>query len=210
MRTRIRSMERDKSMTKHNQYRAALLCGVTLLFAGCNKKDDSKANYQTAINDYYKAHPACLWQETKKFPVQAATSDDAKTEGFDALTDAGLLTRTTGEKKVFIIASKQVNNYDLSDQGRSAWTPDTAQPGYGNFCYGHRTVDSIDSFTPGLNGSGLKTAEVNYHYDIADVPRWAGSQEVKTAFPSVSASLAQSQAGQDSLVMNGTAWQVAK
>ena len=210
MRTRVRSMERDKSMTKHNQYRAALLCGVTLLFAGCNKKDDSKANYQTAINDYYKAHPACLWQETKKFPVQAATSDDAKTEGFDALTDAGLLTRTTGEKKVFIIASKQVNNYDLSDQGRSAWTPDTAQPGYGNFCYGHRSVDSIDTFTAGVNGSGLQTAQVNYHYDIADVPGWAKSQEVKTAFPSVSASLAQSQAGQDSLVMNGTAWQVAK
>ena len=209
MRTRIRSMERDKSMTKHH-YKAALLCAVTLLFAGCNKKDDSKANYQTAINDYYKAHPACLWQETKKFPVQAATSDDAKTEGFDALTDAGLLTRTTGEKKVFIIASKQVNNYDLSDQGRSAWTPDTAQPGYGNFCYGHRSVDSIDTFTAGVNGSGLQTAQVNYHYDIADVPGWAKSQEVKTAFPSVSASLAQSQTGQDSLVMNGTAWQVAK
>jgi hypothetical protein len=203
-------MERDKSMMKHNQYWAAFLCGVTLLFAGCNKKDDSKANYQTAINDYYKAHPACLWQETKKFPVQAATSDDAKTEGFDALTDAGLLTRTTGEKKVFIIASKQVNNYDLSDQGRSAWTPDTTQPGYGNFCYGHRSVDSIDSFTAGVNGSGLQTAQVNYHYDIADVPGWAKSPEVKTAFPSVSASLAQSQAGQDSLVMNGTAWQVAK
>ena len=35
-----------------------------------------------------------------------------------------------------IIASKQVNNYDLSDAGRSTWTPDPAQPGYGNFCYG--------------------------------------------------------------------------
>ena len=125
---------------------------------------------QSAINDYYKAHPACIWQDTKKFPVQAATSDDAKTEGYDALTDAGLLTRTTGEKKVFIIASKQVNNYDLSPQGRSAWTPDTSQPGYGNFCYGHRAVDSIDSFTTGVNGSGLKTAEVNYHYSFADVP----------------------------------------
>ena len=60
------------------------------------------------------AHPVCLWQDTKKLPVQAATADDAKTEGYDALTDAGLLTRTTAEKKVFIVASKQVNNYDLS------------------------------------------------------------------------------------------------
>jgi hypothetical protein len=197
-------------MTKHSPYPAVLLCGVTLLFAGCNKQDNSKANYQSAINDYYKAHPACLWDETKKFPVQAATSDDAKTEGFDALTDAGLLARTTGEKKVFIVASKQVNNYDLSTQGRSAWTPDTSQPGYGNFCYGHRAVDSIDSFTAGVNGSGLKTAQVNYHYSLADVPAWAKSDEVKTAFPSAGAALAQGQAAQESLVMNGTTWQVTK
>src|SRR6202020_196244 len=182
---------------------SSLLCASLLLAAGCNKKTDSNANYESAINDYYKAHPACLWSEAKKFPVQAATSDDAKTQGYDALTDAGLLTRTTGEKKVMIIASKQVNNYDLSAQGRSSWTPDTTQPGYGNFCYGHRAVDSIDSFTTGVNGSGLKTATVNYHYSLADVPGWAKSEEVKTAFPSVGSALAQSEAAQDSLVMNG-------
>ena len=197
-------------MTRYNQFGAVLLCGVALLFAGCNKQDDSKPNYQSAINDYYKAHPACIWQDTKKFPVQAATADDAKTEGYDALTDAGLLTRTTGEKKVFIVASKQVNNYDLSAQGRSDWTPDTTQPGYGNFCFGHRTVDSIDSFTTGVNASGLKTAQVNYHYSFADVPAWAKNQEVQTAFSSAGAALAHSQPGQDSLVMNGTTWQVTK
>jgi len=197
-------------MTRYNQFGALLLCGAALLFAGCNKQDDSKPNYQSAINDYYKAHPACIWQDTKKFPVQAATSDDAKTEGYDALTDAGLLTRTTGEKKVFIVASKQVNNYDLSAQGRSDWTPDTTQPGYGNFCFGHRAVDSIDSFTTGVNASGLKTAQVNYHYSFADVPAWAKNQEVQTAFSSAGAALAHSQPGQDSLVMNGTTWQVTK
>lgn len=192
------------------KYRALLLCGAALLFAGCDKQDNSKANYQSAINDYYKGHPMCLWQDTKKFPVQAATSDDAKTQGYDALTDANLLTRTTGEKKVFIVASKQVNNYDLSPQGRSAWTADTSQPGYGNFCYGHRAVDSIDSFTAGVNGAGAKTATVNYHYSLADVPGWAKSEEVKTAFPTVGSALAQSQAAQDTLVMNGTMWQVTK
>lgn len=196
-------------MTRHTQYRAVLLCGATLLFAGCNKQDNSNANYQSALNDYFKAHPSCLWQETKKFPVQAATADDAKTEGFDALTDAGLLARTTAEKKVFIIASKQVNNYDLSPQGRAVWTADTTQPGFGNFCYGYRTVDTIDSATAGVNGSGVKTAVVNYHYSFANVPDWAKNQEVQTAFPSVASALAKSQAAQDSLVMNGTMWQVA-
>ena len=38
----------------------------------------------------------------------------------DALVDQGMLVRTTAEKKVLIIASKQVNNYDLSDKGRAA------------------------------------------------------------------------------------------
>ena len=195
-------------MKKHNPATTLLLCGITLFVAGCNKQDNSKANYQSAINDYYKAHPSCLWQEEKKFPVQAATSDDAKTEGYDALTDAGLLARTTAEKKVFIVASKQVNNYDLSPQGRSSWVADTAQPGYGNFCFGHRAVDSIDSFTAGVNGSGVKTAQVNYHYSLADVPAWAKSDEVKTAFSNLGAALAQSQPAQDSLVMNGETWQV--
>src|SRR5277367_2576353 len=162
-------------MTRYNQYTAVLVCAATLLFAGCDKKDDSKSNYQSAINDYYKAHPACLWQVEKKFPVQAATSDDSKTEGYDALTDAGLLARTTAEKKVFIVASKQVNNYDLSDQGRSAWTPDPTQPGYGNFCYGYREVTSIDNSTVGENSSGVKTAAVDYHYKIANIATWATS-----------------------------------
>src|ERR1700749_241194 len=182
---------------------SSLLCASLLLAAGCNQKADSNTNYESAINDYYKAHPACLWPGAKKFPVQAATSDDPKTQGYDALTDAGLLTRTTGEKKVFIVASKQVNNYDLSAQGRSSWTPDTTQPGYGNFCYGHRAVDSIDSFTHGATASGLKTAELNYHYSFTDVPDWARSQEVQTAFSSVGSALAHGQPAQDSLVMNG-------
>src|SRR5271170_6287971 len=181
-----------------------------LLTAGCNTAANNDLDYKTAINDHYKAAPVCIWPQSKKLPAQETTSDDSKTAGYDALTQAGLLTRTTAEKKVFIVASKQVNNYDLSEQGRSAWTPDTTQPGYGNFCFGHRAVDSIDSFTTGVNGSGSKTAEVNYHYSFADVPAWAKNQEVQTAFSSAGAALAHSQPGQDSLVMNGESWQVAK
>jgi hypothetical protein len=36
-------------------------------------------SYKAAINDHYKAFPVCIWSQAKKFPVQAATSDDAKT-----------------------------------------------------------------------------------------------------------------------------------
>lgn len=113
---------------------------IFLVTAGCNNGGNTDLNYKAAINDHFKAFPSCIWSQPKKFPVQAATSDDAKTEGYDALTQEGLLTRTTGEKKVLIIASKQVNNYDLSEKGRTSWTPDSSQPGYGNFCYGNRDV----------------------------------------------------------------------
>lgn len=184
-----------------------LIAGM-LLVAGCNKQSESKQNYDSAINDYYKAHPSCLWSEPKKFPVQAATSDDDKTQGYDALTDAGLLSRTTGEKKVMIVASRQVNYYDLSDKGRSSWTADQSQPGYGNFCFGHRDVTSIDSATPGTDGSGNKTAQVNYHYKLTDVAGWANSQEIKTAFPGVGISLAEPGSDTASLMLTGDHWQV--
>lgn len=187
-----------------------LLCGTILLAAGCNKTNATQPNFADAINQYYKVHPACLWPESKKFPVQAATADDAKTQGYDALTDAGLLTRTTAEKKVFLVASKQVNNYDISPQGRSAWTADTTQPGYGNFCYAQRKVSSIDSSAMGTDATGNQTATVNYHYGWMNVADWAKSPEMQTAFPDLNAVSAGSQAAQVKLVMNGGQWQVTQ
>lgn len=181
----------------------------TLLTAACNNGSNTDAAYKAAINGHFKAFPACLWHEPIKFPVQAATSDDAKTQGFDALTQEGLLTRTTGEKKIIII-SKQVNNYDLSDKGRSAWTPDTSQPGYGNFCYGNREVTSIDNSTAGTNGQGGKTVAVTYHYKIANVAAWANSQEVKTAFPEVATALNSNPTDTATLVQTGDRWEYAK
>ena len=128
----------------------AALCGIVLLAAGgCKKTADNSLNYKSAINDYYTAHPSCLFSEPQKFPVQVDTDNDSKTAGFDALFNQGLLTRKTEEKKKLLgLVQKQVTDYDLSDKGRSAWTSDTQQPSEGNFCYGHREVDSIDSSTP--------------------------------------------------------------
>ncbi len=189
------------------KYAAGSVLGLSvLLTAGCNSGSHIDTDYKAAINDHYKGSPVCIWSQAKKFPVQAATSDDSKTEGYDALTQAGLLTRTTAEKKVFIVASKQVNNYDLSDSGRSSWTPDSSQPGYGNFCYGTRDVTSIDNSTPGTNGLGAKTVSVSYHYKIAHVASWADSQEMKTAFPSVATALDSNPADKATLVMDNGHW----
>jgi hypothetical protein len=179
-----------------------------LLTAGCNKKADNTSNFTNAINTYYSAHPACLWPDPIKFPVQVETSDTSKTAGYDALVDQGLLVRTTAEKKKLIIASKQVNNYDLSDKGRSAWTADVNQPGFGNFCYGHRKVSNIDSSTPTTSASGA-TTQVAYHYTLADAPAWASAAETQTAYPQLHADLSGPQTGQATLTNTTNGWQVS-
>jgi hypothetical protein len=189
---------------------ALVLCVFALVITGCNNGSNTDISYKAAINDHFKAFPVCIWSQPKKFPVQAATTDDSKTEGYDALTQEGLLTRTTAEKKVLIIASKQVNNYDLSEKGRTSWTPDSSQPGYGNFCYGNREVTSIDNSTLGTNGAGAKTVDITYHYQIANVPTWATSQEMKTAYPSVATALSSNPSDHITLVMTGDRWEFVK
>ena len=199
-------------MTAHDlrtTLRTATLCGAAILLAtGCNKKADNTVNFTSAINTYYGAHPACLWSDPIKFPVQADTSDASKTSGYDALVDQGLLVRTTAEKKKLLIASKQVNNYDLSDKGRSAWTADVNQPGYGNFCYGHRKVSSIDNTIPTTDAVGA-TTQVSYHYTLADAPAWATEAETQTAYPQLHADLTSPQAGQATLTNTNTGWLVS-
>lgn len=187
-----------------------VLALLTLVSVACNKGANNDLNYKAAINDHFKAFPTCIWSQSKKFPVQAATSDDAKTEGYDALTQEGLLNRTTAEKKVLIIASKQVNNYDLSEKGRTSWTPDSSQPGYGNFCYGNREVTSIDNSTLGTNGTGAKTVTVTYHYKVGNVAPWANSQEMRTAYPGIAAALDSNPSDTAMLIATGDHWEFAK
>ena len=191
-----------------NSLRTAALCGAVLaIAAGCNKKADNSINYTSAINTYYSAHPSCLFSQPQQFPTQVTTSDTTKTAPFDALVDQGLLMRTTAEKKVFIIASKQVTNYDLSDKGRSAWTADTAQPGFGNFCYGQRKVSTIDSSTPTSSDVGA-TTQIAYHYSLSDAPAWASAAETKTAFPQAASDLSGPQAATATLTNTANGWQV--
>ena len=186
----------------------AMCVTIIMLELGCNKKEDTSINFRNAIDTYYSAHPACLWSDPIKFPVQVDTSDNSKTAGYDALVDQGLLVRTTAEKKKMIIASKQINNYDLSDNGRSAWTADVNQPGYGNFCYGHRKVTSIDSSTPTSSAAGA-TTQITYHFTIVDPPAWANAAETQNAYPKLHAELAAPQTAQATLTNTNNGWQVS-
>ncbi len=185
---------------------ALIMVGAIGVGVGCRKSSVDPGAFKSAINQYYSGKQDCLWPNAVKFPAQADTSNDAQTKSFDALTDAGLLVRKSAEKKRFMIGSKQVNDYDLSDKGRSTWTADQTQPGYGNFCFGHLAVSSIDGYTP-ADGTEARYS-VTYHYGITGIPDWASSAEMKTAFPKIVSDSAAQQVATASLVKSENGWLV--
>jgi hypothetical protein len=177
------------------------------LSVGCKKNTVDKEAFKSALNDYYKGQQDCLWSSPQKFPAQADTSNDEQTKGYDALVDAGLLTRSSAEKKRFLIGSKQVNNYDLSDKGRSTWTADQTQPGYGNFCFGHASVVSIDSYSP--SDPEATQFIVNYRYGITSLPDWANTTEMKTAYPKIVRQGSGAMMGSATLIKSNDHWTVS-
>jgi hypothetical protein len=174
------------------------------LLAGCRKNAVDKEAFKSALNGYYRGRQVCLWDGAIKLPAQADTNDDSETKRFDALTDAGLMTRMPTEKKRFLVGSKSVTNYDLSANGRTFWTADTAQPGYGNFCLGTRKVDSILAYSP--PDSDAPQYIVNYS---VDAPDWANQPEIKTAFPQIGRDVAGENATA-TLVRTDSGWNVEK
>lgn len=183
-----------------------MMAWVALFAAGCKKNAVDTMAFKSALNSYYANQQECLWTAPVKFPQQADTSKDEDTKTYDALTDAGLLTRKPEEKKRFLIGSKQVNDYDLSDQGRSSWTPDPSQPGYGNFCYGHPQVSAVDGYTA-EDDTGTRY-NVTYHYGPANVPAWANSAEMKTAFPKLASETSGMQTATATLLKTDNGWNV--
>ena len=182
--------------------------GAMLMAAGCrNSNFVDKAAFKSAINNYYSTRQDCVWSSPVKFPAQADTSNYEQTKGYDALTDAGFLVRKATEKKRFLIGSKQVNDYDLSDKGRSIWTAAQTQPGFGNFCFGHREVTTLDGFTP-ADVADASQYSVSYHYDVANVPGWASTVEMKTAFPRVAIDISGQQTAIANVVKSSSGWQV--
>ena len=188
--------------------RSTAVCAATLLLvAGCKKTTDNTSNYKSAINTFLSQNQSCLWPDPVKFPVQVNTSDTDKTAQYDSLYNQGLLNRTTADKKKLLgLVNQQVTNYDLSDKGRGSWTASQSDPSYGNFCYGHREVSSIDSSNATGDQPGA-TATVAYHYSFTSVPGWAKDGGLQNAFPNVQRNLSGG-AATATLTDTSNGWQV--
>jgi hypothetical protein len=171
-----------------------LLSAIAILPSACKKELDT-AQFKSAINNSLAGKHECIWPEAVKMPAEADPAKDDRTRDFDALTDAGLLSRAPEEKKRFLIGSKPVNLYDLSDKGHTAWTPDPNQPGYGNFCFGHFNVTGIVSAIPN-DPSNPTQYNVTYHYEVEGIPAWASTPESMRTFPKIA---------KDTSIQSGTA-----
>ena len=164
---------------------ALVLTGLIAWATGCKKQVD-QAEFKSAINKSFTGRHECVWPAPIKLPAQVDPSKDEEVRYYDALADAGLLIRGSAEKKRFLVGSKQVNQYDLSDKGRPAWTPDPNQPGYGNFCFGHFNVTAINHATPN-DPSNPTQYTVNYSYEVEGIPDWVRTPESMRTFPKIAA-----------------------
>lgn len=174
--------------------RIALALVLAALFAwaiGCQKPVD-KAGFESAINKSFSGRHLCVWPQPTKLPAEIDPSKDDRIRSFEALTDAGLLTQVSDEKKRLlggphpVNVLHPVNTYDLSDKGHSSWTPDADHPGYGNFCFGHFNVTAITHATRSDPSNPTQYA-VTYHYEVEGIPGWASTPESMRAFPKIAA-----------------------
>jgi hypothetical protein len=172
---------------------AGLLLMVAL--CGCHKKqtEASNENFKRAINAYFYNHrDECLFTTARKFPGEVKVAEKSDMKDMDALAKAGLLKRT--EDGAF-----QLVRYDLTPLGARAG---------GRFCFGHRDVTTVDSFTPLRVEDKRKATDVTYHYRIVDAPVWAQDENLKKKFPGLARKLSGNAEGKTTVMSAYQGWEV--
>ena len=174
-----------------NRLLAATVLTVAALASGCNtgKSAPTPANFTQAINNHFLDHLDCLFSDTR-FPFE--TSDPVKTKQMDSLTKSLLLEKS-------VESSIHVSRYTVAPAG-ARYAP--------HFCYGHREVTSIDSFTPVVVNDGFKETTVAYRYTMKEVPVWALSHDVQSAFPEIAQATSGQATAKATLAQTAVGWQV--
>lgn len=159
--------------------------------SGCNtgKSAPTPANFTQAINNHFLDHTDCLFSDTR-FPFE--TSDPGKTTQMDSLAKALLLDKS-------VESSIHVSRYTVTTTG-ARFAP--------HFCYGHREVTSIDSFTPITINDGFKETTVTYSYTMKEVPVWALSHDIQAAFPDMTRATTSQVTAKATLAQTSVGWQI--
>lgn len=187
-------MNLDLLHPKKKPVLTARLCAtlaVSVLFVtGCDSKTKATPeNFTKAINAYYQDRSECLFSNMR-FPY--ATSDAATVKQMNTLVKSHLL-ESSYESAV------KTTRYTVSTTG-ARYAP--------RFCYGHRTVTSIDNFTAPKSGpSGFPETTVDYHYTLQDVPVWARSADIAAVFPEMARVTSSGGSDKITLAQTLSGWQ---
>jgi hypothetical protein len=171
----------------------ALMTGIFLLplFAGCNSKSKATPqNFIAGLNAHFTDRPDCLFSTPPTFPYE--TTDPEKTKQMNVLVAAQLLT-------VAVEFDIHASRYTATDAGARV-AP--------RFCYGHRKVTSIDSYTPPAPANGFPETQVTFYYTMQDVPVWAKSDAMRAAFPDMAHKTSGTASDKATLAGTIAGWQV--
>ena len=213
-----------------------VLAAVAALVAGCaDPKAASEKNFETAINDWISQNPPCLSlpysgvraadraADAGVFPiyVEAAVSDHPRrlenqkkaAAPFEALAAAGLLKGEPTEitqsgyfagpqPKLAVVA------YSLTPEGEKAFSEKgnsrmMADP---SFCYGEPAVKEIVRFTEPGDMMGMTVSQVEYTYQLKNMPEWAKSKPMQAAFPKLARDNAEMLEDKDVVVLMNEGW----
>jgi len=167
-----------------------LLLALLVTTSGCNSKTKATPeNFTAALNAWFLEHPDCLLSNTR-FPYETSNPDEVKQ--LTSLVKAQLL-------EVHEEARIHVSRFTVSTVG-TRYAP--------RFCFGHRVVSSIESFTPPTVVNGFPQTQVVYHYTMQDVPIWAKTPEVQFAFPRLATALSGQASDHATLAQTIAGWSV--
>ena len=204
--------------------RALLTLSFAMLIA-CSERTSggSQADeFTAALNAYYADNPECARvadpaDETGVITeiMQADIERDRRVPRLEALADAGLLEVRTVDVEVETFRQSDpttaaARQYVLTDDGRGALQPaEKASRGRRSatvFCYGHRQVAAIETATEPADALGVRTVNVRYAYELADVPGWARGARMADAFPKIASAVEGLQEGSAELVLTDRGW----
>ncbi|MHB1699070.1 MAG: hypothetical protein ACYCSN_02865 [Acidobacteriaceae bacterium] len=186
-------MGKHEKISRGLRAAAAAICAAAALLAAtaCNSKTvASNENFMQALNAHFIAHPDCLFVDAPRFPYE--TYDAGMTRQMDALVSVDLL---TVQREPSIHASR----YTTTAAGLRAGP---------RFCYGHRVITSIDSFSPPTLSNGFIETRASYHYRMKDIPVWVDTAQMRAAFPAMATAISGNATDTATLAKTMTGWQV--
>lgn len=212
------------------------VAAVAVLVAGCaDPKAASKKNFETALNDWISKNPPCLAlpsgnvrdadraSDAGVFPlyVEVANSEHPlrmenqkkAAKPFEVMAEAGLLKGEPAEIEPAgygVSRGKQaVVAYSLTPEGEKAFSekgPASRWSSTPSFCYGEPSVKEIVRFTEPGDMMGMTVSQVEYTYQLKNLPEWAKSKPMQEAFPQLARDNADTLQDKDVVVLMNEGW----